>query len=540
LFAYITAGIYKVFSADLVYVRVLNIILGVAICWFIYLIGATLVDRQVGLMACLVAAFYKPLILYSIVPLKEALSTLCFAAVLYFFLSLIDEITQEKMESGIHPPATNRHMLLKAVALGLAAGLLINVRPNALVIIPLLFALPLWYAFWDRLPIIRVGSALVVVLLGAVLIVSPFMVRNYIVAGKLTLTTSQGGFNLYLGNNLSNPDPYFRPVSFATSSAFEQGTQFTIEASRRTGHKMTSEEASQYWTKETLREAAQQPGAFAWKLWQKVLVVVNRFEACDHYDIDFLSDFVKIFKLPFFSFWVIFPLAMAGLILGVVRDRKTRAGALILGVYALTLVAFFSNGRYRLPMVTLLIPLAVSGALFIIETIRHKQLKQAGIYVGIVLLFLILGNLPVRATDDKSAYYNTHALIMFANGKQNEAIYYWEQSSAMDKPFSAFANRALALLYFQRGDPKHAHEYLNRIKDTSFAAARKNELLGDILHDQHNLAGAAEFYEKSLRINIGQRDVILKLIDIYKKISPSRVKEYERKYAYISSFYDLI
>jgi predicted membrane-bound mannosyltransferase len=540
LFAYVMAFLYKIFAPDLVYVRVLNVVLGVATCWFVYLIGTTLANRRVGLFTCLVAALYKPLILYSIVPLKEALSTLCFAAVLYHFLVLIGALSRGKDGPFPDTPVIEKRLFITAASLGLASGLLINVRPNALIIIPLVFMLPVWHAFRDRLPVKRVGAVLSVVLLGIILALSPFMIRNYLVAGKLALTTSQGGFNLYLGNNLSNPDPYYRPVSFAKSSPFEQGIQFTIEASRRTGKTMTSEEASRYWTRETIREATNNPGAFIWKLWQKTLVMVNRFEACDHYDIDFLSNFIITFRLPFFSFWIIFPLAMVGMVHGILHDRKSRAVSLILAAYALTLIVFFTSGRYRLPMVTLLIPFAVLGLTYIVEAIRGGAFRKGGAYIALALVFLVVGNLPVRATDDKTAYYNTHAIIMSTNGLTNEAVYYWSLSSEMNKPFSAFANISLAARNFQKGDLKRGYDYLNKIGDDSFATAQKYDLIGDILLSQHNVIGAAEYYEKSLRINSAQRITLLKLIRLYRKTDPPRASHYEDRLRYVSSFYDLM
>lgn len=540
LFAYIMAFLYKMFSPDLVYVRLLNVVLGVATCWFIYLIGSALANRRVGLLSCLVAALYKPLILYSIVPLKEALAALCFAAVLYYFLVLMEALSRDKDSPVTNSALMVKRLSLAAALLGVASGLLINVRPNALVIIPLLFMLPVWHAFRDRLPVTRVGAVLSVVLLGMILALSPFMIRNYLVAGKLALTTSQGGFNLYLGNNLSNPDPYYRPVSFAISSPFEQGIQFTIEASRRTGKTLTAEEASRYWTRETIREAANNPGAFSWKLWQKTLVMVNRFEACDHYDIDFLSNFVKTFRLPFFSFWLIFPLAMVGMIHGILHDRRSRAVSLVLAAYALTLIFFFTSGRYRLPMVTLLIPFAILGMTYIVAAIRKRDLRKGGAYIALALVFLVVGNLPVRATDDKTAYYNTHALIMDTNGLQSEAVYYWNLSSEMNKPFSAFANTSLATSYFQKGDLKRGYDYLNKIGDDSFAAAKKYDLIGDVLLSQQNLSGAVESYEKSLNINSGQRNTLIKLIQLYRKTDPHRASQYEDRLRYVSSFYDLM
>ncbi len=540
LFAYIMAFLYKIFSADLVYVRALNVILGVITCWFVYLIGTALVNRKVGLWACLVAALYKPLILYSIVPLKEALSTLGFAAVFYCFLVVIQTLVENRKIPSIRPGDLISRPAVAAVLLGLAAGLVINVRPNALVIVPFLFALPAVYALRDRVPFKPVAVTLAMLLLGITLAVAPFMVRNYVVAGKLALTTSQGGFNLYLGNNLSNPDPYYRPVAFATSSPFEQGIQFTVEASRRTGKTMTPEEASRYWMQETLREATRHPGTFLWKLWQKTLVLVNRFEACDHYDIDFLSEFAGTFRLPFFSFWLIFPLAMVGMIHGFSHDRKTRAVSLILAVYGLTLIAFFSNGRYRLPMVTLLIPLAVSGAFCILESIRSGSVRKTGLLCMIALIFLVIAMLPVKATDDKTAYYNTHALILNQKGLTREALHYWNHSSDMDKPFSAFANISLAAHYFQTGNPDRGYAYLNRIGNDSFALAQKYDLIGDVLYSQQNLSGAAEYYEKSLQINSSQRRTILKLIQLYNRTDPSRTAAYEERLRYVSTFYDLM
>ncbi len=539
LYAYVMALLYKILSPDLVYVRILNVVLGVIVCGFVYLVGTALKNRTAGLLAALVAALYKPLILYSIVPLKETLAALCFAAFLYFFLALIDTLLQNQDNAVADSTLTRRHPFMMAFWLGIASGLLINVRPNALVSVPLIFILPVWYAFKDRISLRRVGTALSIVMLGMIFALSPFIMRNYLVAGKPALTTSQGGFNFYLGNNLDNPDPYYRPVAFATSSPFEQGIQFTIEAGRRTGKSLTPEDASRYWTMETIRQAANKPGDFTWKLWQKTLVVINRFEACDHYDIDFLSEFVKTFRLPFFSFWLIFPLAMVGMIHGIVHDRQFRALSILLASYALTLIAFFTSGRYRLPMVTLLIPFAVSGTICMAEFFRNRDFRKAGICVALTLLFLIAGNLPVRGTDDKTAYYNTHALILDEKGYQEEAIHYWRLSSEMKKPFSAFADISLATISFQQGKLKDGYDYLNRVEEDSFAAAQKYNLIGDILFSQQDLTGAAESYEKALNINSGQREILRNLIRIYRKTDPLRASRYEEKLKHISAFYDL-
>jgi len=86
---------------------------------------------------------------------------------------------------------------------------------------------------------------------------------------------------------------------------------------------------------------------------------------------------------------------------------------------------------------------------------------------------------------------------------------------------------------------KQGYDYLNKIEDSSFAASQKYELIGDILLTQQNLTGAAESYEKSPRINSGDRRALLKLVRLYRETDPPRASQYEKRLKYISAFYDL-
>jgi 4-amino-4-deoxy-L-arabinose transferase-like glycosyltransferase len=520
LFAYMMAGVYYLFSPEIFHIRLLNILFGVLTCWVIYGIGARLGGRKIGLLACLLAALYKPFILYSIVPLKEAPTVLLFALTAFMLLRAL-----EKRE------------LMPSALLGLAMGLLLNVRPNAVILIPLLLLLIVWRRYRNGDGLRTVTAHFGLCLLGLWIAVAPFVIRNYMVAGKFAVTTSQSGFNLYLGNNLENPDPYYRPVPFASSSPFEQGIQFTIEASRRVGKTLSGVEASDYWTKVIFRQAIAEPGAFAWKIVQKSLVLVNHFEACDHYDIGFISDFARFFKLPFFGFWFVFPLGMATLVFRLFHDRKARALGLILAVYAATLVIIFTNARYRAPMLAILIPCAALGGADLVETLRRRHFHRAGIFAAAVLAFTVVEFLPIRATDDRTAYFNTHAIILDSRGYENEALLYWRQSSEMNRPFSAFANLSLAHKSFQRGLIPEGNDYLDLIPDSSFAAAPKYEIKGDILIRQQKIGEAIQSYEHSLAINSGQRRTLFKLIQILHKADPRKAAALEAQLEYIAGFY---
>lgn len=521
--AYLMALIYKIFSPDILYIRLLNIIFGVLTCYLVYLIGKEMANRTTGLFACLIASLYKPFIFYSIVPLKTSLSVFLFALTVYLLMAILD-----------------KNSLITTALLGVVAGLMLNVRPNWVVLIPFMPFVILWNIYRSRSSLKIITANLVLYVVGLSLSISPFMVRNYRVAGRLALTTSQAGFNLYLGNNLENPDPYYRPAPFAWSSPFKQGIQFTIEASRRTHKRLSSQEASSYWSREVFRMGLNNPAAFLWKLCQKTLVLFNQFEAGDHYHVDFVSNFVKFFKFPFFSLWLILPFGMAGMAVTIFGSRKLLALSSIFFVYASTLIAFFTTTRYRLPLLIILVSFAVVGISHLLCLVKNRQFNRIGVYSAIAIAFFIIEFLPVRGTGDMTAYYNTHAIILNSKGFEDNAMQYWEKSSRMNKPFSAFANLSLAARYFRKGDMQKAVYYLDKIPDNSFVAASKYEIKGDFLANQGQIEKAISAYQRSLEINSGQRRAQLKLARIYNRIDKKRALQEYKKLSYISSFYDVL
>jgi hypothetical protein len=455
------------------------------------------------------------------VPLKTSLVIFLFALTVYLLMANLGKIS-----------------FIRIIFVGALAGLLINARPNFIVVIPFLplFVVRELYktnSSWKTMAI-----TLALYILGFSLAVSPFVIRNYKVAGRFALTTTQTGRNLYYANNLENRDPYYRPVSFASSVPTEQAVQFTIEASRRVGTKLTPEKASSYWAHEVLKTALGHPTAIVWKLIQKTLALFNSFEAGDHYHTDFLSRFITFFQWPLLPFWLILPLGMAGMAAHVFSSRKIQALCILFVLYSATLVIFYSSARLRLPLLVILIPLAAIWVLHLFSFLNRGGLKKIGFHAAIVSAFLIIAFLPVRGTDDLTAYYNTHAIILDAKGLKEEAIKYWEESSRMERPYSAYANLFLAGRFYGRGDRKKAYSFLEAVPDSSFVAAGKYSLMGDLKVHKGKIKDAIVAYEKSLAINSGQRRVRRELIKLYwNRDRGKALKEY-KALQYINSFYN--
>lgn len=236
---------------------------------------------------------------------------------------------------------------------------------------------------------------------------------------------------------------------------------------------------------------------------------------------------------------MVFPLFILGVIISW-KDKRTRALMTVLLFYCATLIIFFTNGRYRLPMLSVMIPFAAIGITQLYSDFKEKLYVLCTKHAAVCAVCLIITFLPVRATDDTTAYYNTHAIILASKGYVNEAILYWKKSSEMNRPYSDFANLSLADLCYRRGSFQEGNIYLDKINDNSFAAAQKYQILGDLLTYKKDMDGAVAAYEKSLSINSGQRLPRKKLIELYKIKDPQKAQNESQTLKYIDSFYDLM
>jgi len=517
--AYLMALVYRIAgSTDIILIRGMNILVGTLTCFIIYRIGRELTgNRTIGLVSCLVAALYKPFIFYSAVPLKTALAVFLFSLMALLFIRLLRTWSRPS-----------------CAWLGLVFGLLVTVQSQAVILLPVLPLLLAWQGPGKNrekiMPMIALYGC------GFLLAVTPFVARNYLVAGKIALTRAQTGFNLYNANNLDG-----RPAPFATTSPFEEGTQYTIEASRRVGRKLEPGEASSYWTWEVIRAAADDPAGFMKKISVKTLVLLNAFERGNNYHIGFMGRHVPFFSLPFFSLWFILPLGIAGIVSGCRSGpaaSTARGLAAILLAYGSTMIIFLCSTEYRLPLLTVLIPFAVFFLHSLHGMVRTDKRKQAMNLFGVAVFFAVVEFLPVPPTGDLTAFYNTHAIALKDAGRLDEAMEYWKTSSTMQGIFSDFANLSLAGKYLSRKDIDQAQASLAKISDDSIAAAYKYDLQGDILLYGKNIDAAVGSYEKSLSINSGQRVPQIKLARIFERIDPARGEKEKKKLEYISSFYN--
>src|SRR5678816_1219083 len=169
LYPYLLALFFLVFGHDLFVLRLLQIAIGALTCVLTWQLGCRLFDKRVGLIAGIGCALYAPFFFYEGQVMKEFLTPPLATGALLLFL--------------------NRRSAAAGVLIGLAA----LVRDNFLL---LLVVLAGWMLYESRGRL----SAPLPLLAGALAVLLPVGVRNYLVGGDFVLTTSGGGEVFYIGN----------------------------------------------------------------------------------------------------------------------------------------------------------------------------------------------------------------------------------------------------------------------------------------------------------------------------------------------------
>jgi len=180
----ILAGVYAVFGRSLVAVRIFQSLLCAITCAMVYLTAREVANERVAGIASLIFAFYPNSILYSARTLSETtyfllLSIFCLALVRWF------------KAPGVWT----------SMASGLSFGTLMLTKSTT-VLLPLFLLLTLLSAHY-RKRLWRVISGIVLMVFVAALVMSPWVIRNYKLTGRVIVLSTWGGAPFYHGYYLA-------------------------------------------------------------------------------------------------------------------------------------------------------------------------------------------------------------------------------------------------------------------------------------------------------------------------------------------------
>ena len=440
-YPYFLATVLRIAGPGFLAPRLVQAVLGALTAALTCALGARVFGRAVGLGAGLVVALYGLLVYYDAELLAPSLAICLQMATLW-------SAARAPEERG------GRGWL----ATGLLGGLTAVVNAPALVLLPVLAVAARRRAGW--------------VLLGAVLAIAPVTARNWIQGGELLLISSNGGINLYLGNN---------PRSDETVG-MRPGRDWQALVRAPALHGVTGAgPASRFFTERVTAYARQDPGGFARLQIRKLGLLLAGNEIPRNQEIYPTRAWspvlrVLLWKVPglAFPFGLLLPLAVVGL---GVAGRRAPVLAVSLVLLGLTVVAFFVTARYRAPLVPLLALFAAAGVRWALVEATPRARVVAAVIAGAVYLLANVGQGPMPPRMNADAEEGL-AHWLESEGRRPEALALYERLAA-ETPRSFDAWYGVAQLATVLGQPDKAGAALVRIRglqpdfpDTALLLAR--------------------------------------------------------------------
>jgi len=307
--------------------------------------------RCAGLATGWIAALYWPLILFEATYYAEPFAILNLSLTLYL-------LARWSRSEG------DWRWLVLA---GFCAGASTLARANAMLCLPVFAAWVAWIALqksWRQ-----AAAAVGLLAVGPALLCLPIVAWNWKVTGVAELRTG-GWLSVYLGNN-----PDYRGLVVPVGVRWNDFVYLPIRAGQ-----IDRGEQNDYWRGAVERTIRERTGEWLQLMARKALMLTGRFEVSQEIDISTFRQSSRLLALPAWPGWgLLFPLALVGAV-GLIRPRDTRRDAALLllcaVIYLLSVAPVQAAGRYRLPVVVPMLPLAGWALLHLAGLARRRAWRQ--------------------------------------------------------------------------------------------------------------------------------------------------------------------
>jgi Tfp pilus assembly protein PilF/4-amino-4-deoxy-L-arabinose transferase-like glycosyltransferase len=453
LYPYFLAMTYRIFGHNYFTPRLIQFLIGSLSCVLIFFLGRKLFNRKTGMIAGFLACLYGVFIYFEGVLLIP---------VLLVFLDLLLILS---LLWAAKKPSYGRWALSGGL-LGLSAV----ARPNILLVgVGLLLWIILHFRGKDKGRAKSFAYAGCFVL-GAILIISPVTLRNYIKGNDLVLIASQGGMNFYIGNNpQSDGVSAILPGARTTwRGSFEDARNI---AEKETNRSLKPSEVSRFWYIKGFKFLVKEPINFFKLMAKKFLLFWNGNEFSNNRDFYFFARSAPVLKpliwrfVVYFPFGILAPLALLGVILAHKDEKDVLILEIFLVIYMISVILFFVTARYRVPVLPVLILFSAYTLDRMVKMMKKRSISQWGKYIFIFLLICIPVNLRIPG---------------YASDNPGQAHY------------------SMGVLYSKQGDKIKAKEEFHQALQYNPALTEALVNLGSIYGDEGKHQLALDYYQKAL------------------------------------------
>lgn len=452
LYSYVVAVLYSVFGRHLMVVYAFQAMLGLILIYLVYRTGRSLFNETAGLIAGLLCSIYAVFIFYEGQILLDYF--VAFMSVLFMYY-----IVKYQQNQSI------ANVILTGVIMGFGA----LARANILIMAPVVFLWILLSGYFEpakpensnnkfqspnrnqiqvnaknansvnaeykpvsqaernsdgfKLSSLRVKHSLVFAAV-LILVILPVTVRNYIVGKDFVLITSNMGVNFFIGNSKDSLGWFHYP---------ENSKKLEAEVRER-GIKKPSE-VSSFYAKKTIGEIKNDFAGYLGLQWRKIRLLFWAGEISNNENYEVNRSRFSVLRLPLAHFGIILPLGIAGMLLSLKQWRKNIMFYCFFVLYAFSITAFFVTGRYRLPLVPVLMIFGGYVIWKLYDYIVSKKYIRAVFPVAVGVLLAYSANSEATMPDKTITYYDK-ALVYVTDGEVEGALTELEKVLAVHPQFS--------------------------------------------------------------------------------------------------------
>ncbi|HXF48804.1 MAG TPA: tetratricopeptide repeat protein [Verrucomicrobiae bacterium] len=440
LYPYLLGGAYYVFGHNYLAPRIVQYLLGAIGVVLLALLAARLFGKKLGIVSGLVFATYASVIYFE----GELL--------LDFLLLPLDLLIFIFLYKAKEKPSP-----LNWTLAGLWLGLSAITRPNILIFVPVVLFW-IWYCFHKSEMLKRQLKFAAFFLIGVFLPILPVAIHNYRAEKPLVLIASQGGINFYIGNNpAANGYTSMMPGRLQTNWEL---ADIRAMAKAETGRDLSSAELSDFWYGKGLEFWKSQPLDAFKLLLKKTCLFFTRFEISNNQDIYLFWKNSSLIRFLPVGFWLIGPLGLLGIVFSFV-NRKARLFSAFILIYAFSVILFFVNARFRLPVLPFLTLFAIYAVFELWKRFRNKQNLLPFVAALALFSFFVNSNFYGFTKNIKPAGLFRLGNVFLEQGNYAEARQFFWQALQLNPEYK-FGHLNLGVVAMRQGDLKTAEEEFKR------------------------------------------------------------------------------
>ncbi len=347
-----------------------------------------------------------------------------------------------------------RKKTLTFAMLGAVIGLTALGRPVVLAWIPFLL-------LWEVLPRPRRWMHCVALLAGTFVMIMPVTISNWRAEKTFILITANGGLNLFIGNNEAANGAYVLPqgVAFRPGDVADdfEGRRAAEDAE---GKKLNSAGVSAWWSKRAWAFIRKEPGQEVWLALLKAQLLTSDTEYTQLHDYAVYREVAPVLGVLPTAGYVVVP-GLAGLIgFFLKRERRPVAKrlAILWLVFAGSFIPFFVVGRYRVPLLLLILPFAVMWVKEVTAFYRQGAWRSLLLPGTLAAAVAVVATLPMNVPSTGFQYMN-FARAALDKGDRRDAAH-WCERALHDDPNNVEAVALLGRLRRQEGRYDDAEQVL--------------------------------------------------------------------------------